>query len=382
MPMRKELTLYSPTLRLKTGELNGIKNLREVIKDAIRPQFIIPPSAERDLSHPELFDGLSCQQNLGSALAPFWRGRCALLNPKYIYKEYGEERVAEWLPKLFEGAREANVDAVPVASLPDLEGTRFNGLVRAMDSSKKLQLAIALKADDLLDSQLATRMAAVLAKLGIASDNCSIQIDFQGSYFDEPDGVAEIIEGAYEDIQAMGTWETIVFQGTSFPDVNPATHGTTVQVPRNEWIAWKKGMSLSPSTPESFVFGDYAADSSKMHFGKGGVAAIRHYRYTTPDCWIVARAAESGNDKSRMQWVANQIIESGLFAGRTFSQADQYIFDTAKGDVGPGNSTTWRQVNTTHHLTRVVHDIALARGIVIDIPAEVEESRQLDLLDA
>ena len=72
--------------------------------------------------------------------------------------------MAEWLPKLFKGAREANVDAVPVASLPDLEGTRFNGLVRAMDSSKKLQLAIALKADDLLDRQLARRMAAVLAE--------------------------------------------------------------------------------------------------------------------------------------------------------------------------------------------------------------------------
>ncbi len=380
--MRKELTLYSPMLRLKTGELNGVAKLRDVIKDAIRPHFIIPPSAERDLSNPELFDGLGDQQNFGLALAPFWHGRCALLNPRYIYKEYGEERVADWLPKLFEGARKANVDAVPVASLPDLEGTRFSGLVKAIDSSRKLQLAIALKADDLLDSQLAARLATVLAKLGIASDNCSIQIDFQGSYFDEPDGVAEIIEGAYEDIQAMGTWETIVFQGTSFPEANPATHCTTIQVPRNEWLAWRKAMSLSPSTPKSFVFGDYAADSSKMHFRKGGVAAIRHYRYTTPDSWLVARGAESGKDKIRMQWVANQIVESGRFAGKSFSQADQYISDTAKGNAGPGTATTWRQVNTTHHLTRVVHDIALARGIVIDIPAEVEESRQLNLLDA
>jgi len=353
-----------------------------VIKDAVRPQFIIPPRAERDSSQPELFGGLGAQQNFGLTLAPFWHGRCALLNPKYIYGEYGEERVTEWLPKIFSGARKANVDAVPVASLRDLEGNRFSGLVKAIDPSSKLQLAITLKADDLLDSHLPARMAAVLEKLGIASDNCSIEIDFQGSYFDEPDGVAEIIEGAYEDIQAMATWETIVFHGSSFPEANPAKHGTTVEVPRNEWIAWRKAMSLSPSTPRSFVFGDYAADSSKMHFGKGGVAAIRHYRYTTPDCWMVARGAESGNDKIRMQWVASQIVESGRFAGRNFSQADQYIFDTAKGNAGPGNSATWRQVNTTHHLTRVVHDIALARGIVIDIPAEVEESRQMGLLDA
>ncbi len=382
MPMRKELTLYSPMLQLKTGELNGVAKLADVIKDAIRPHFIIPPSAERDLTNAELFEGLDDQQNFGLALAPFWSGRCVLLNPKYIYKEYGEERVADWLPKLFERARNANVDAVPVASLRDLEGTRFSGLVKTMASSQKLQLAIALKADDLLDTQLAARLGSVMAKLGISSDNCSIQIDFQGSYFDEPDRVAEIIEGAYDDIQAMGTWETIVFQGTSFPEVNPAAHGTTIQVPRNEWLAWKKAMSLSPNTPESFVFGDYAADSSKMHFGKGGFAAIRHYRYTTQDSWLVARGAEIGKDKVRMQWVANQIVESGHFAGKGFSQADRYIFDTANGIAGPGTATTWRQVNTTHHLTRVVHDIALDRGIAINIPAEVAEPSQLDLLDA
>ncbi|MEO9972014.1 MAG: beta family protein [Hyphomonadaceae bacterium] len=379
--MHKGLTLYSPLLRMKTGELNGIVNLRNIIKDFIRPHFIIPPSAERENLNFDLFDQLEGQSNAGQLLAPFWRGRSAFLNPRYIYKEFGEEKATDWLPKLYESARSGSVDAIPVASLRDLESPRFDGLLNSIDRSRELQFMVSLKADDLLDTNLKSRLDKQLSRLKISSGNCSIQVDFQGSYFEEPDGVAEIIEGAYEDIQAFGTWESIVFQGTSFPEVNPAQHGSVEIVPRNEWIAWSKAISLSSATPENFVFGDYAADSAKMHFGAGSAAAIRHYRYTTPESWLVSRGAETGKDKARMQWVATQILNSGQFAGRDFSQADEYIHNTANGSGGPGNSTTWRQINTTDHLTRVVHDIALARGIIIDVPADQKEhAKQLEFL--
>jgi hypothetical protein len=56
-------------------------------------------------------------------------------------------------------------------------------------------------------------------------------------------------------------------------------------------------------------------------------------------------------------------VRSGRFAGRGFCSADDYIFKTAMGWDGPGNGTTWREINTAHHITRVVRDIGNIRGM-------------------
>jgi hypothetical protein len=43
-------------------------------------------------------------------------------------------------------------------------------------------------------------------------------------------------------------------------------------------------------------------------------------------------------------------------------------------------SITWRQINTTHHITRAVVDIARVRGIGITEKTDVLMARQMPLL--
>jgi hypothetical protein len=130
------------------------------------------------------------------------------------------------------------------------------------------------------------------------------------------------------------------------------------------------------------LFGDYAADCAKMMFGESGGRAIRHYRYATPDSWIVQRGAASGSDASAMRDVCQRIVANSAFAGRSFSSADEYIFLTSTGEAGPGNSTTWRAVNTTHHVTRVVADIGGVRGFALRRRAFRDLQEQLSLFRA
>ena len=83
-----------------------------------------------------------------------------------------------------------------------------------------------------------------------------------------------------------------------------------------------------------------------------------------------------------MQDVCKRVVNSGHFAGAVFSHADLLIYRTAHGLEGPGNATTWRQINTTHHVTRVVTDVANVRGIVIrEIAEERAPQEQMALLD-
>jgi NAD(P)-dependent dehydrogenase (short-subunit alcohol dehydrogenase family) len=77
--------------------------------------------------------------------------------------------------------------------------------------------------------------------------------------------------------------------------------------------------------------------------------------------------------------VATRIVASAHFAGRSFSLGDKYIADTANDKDGPGNATSWRRVNTVHHLTRVVADLGPQRGYQIVEREDVPEPEQIDL---
>ena len=192
--------------------------------------------------------------------------------------------------------------------------------------------------------------------------------------------VAPIIGGALETLQDMGLWQQIIFQGSNYPDKNPAPENGGVEIwPRNEWRAWLLAINFDPSTADHMIFGDYAADCSRIVFGDRGGKAIRHLRYTTGEYWRVQRGAKNGGDRDRMHEVYASIVGSGDFAGAGFSEADTYIAHAAANPGAPhGNASTWRQLNTTHHLTHVVNDIALVRGVKIR-RSPVEEVLQMQL---
>jgi len=207
-------------------------------------------------------------------------------------------------------------------------------------------------------------------------------VDFGGEEFSDPTVVAPIIGGALESMRDLGPWKLIVFQGTNFPEVNPAKDNSAILWPRNEWIAWRQAVRLDPTTSDYMVFGDYAADSAKMVFGDNRASAIRHIRYATDEHWRIQRGAKNGTDKQIMGAVYQKIVESGEFLGHNFSAADSYIASAVSDmKVGPGNSTTWRQLNTTHHLTKVVVDLCKAKKIIVSDGKKRSYSAQPSLWD-
>ena len=111
------------------------------------------------------------------------------------------------------------------------------------------------------------------------------------------------------------------------------------------------------------------------------VFAIRHIRYATSDSWRIQRAVEFGTDAHRMHGVYKAIFDCHEFAGAGFSEAEAYIARAAKNPAAkPGNATTWRQLNITHHITQAVADLAKVRGIMIKEAPANEFGTQLSLL--
>lgn len=372
--------VYCSALRMKTGELEGVRLLADDVADSLLPRFIVPPKKERKEAEPLLIE-MEEMPDIGTALSVAWRDRPALIDVSYIIDEYGRDRLASWLPNMFKRARAANVSAIPVAQLSDLGASEIPAFKAAVPDHGPLKFAICVSSDEMVGSELRQTVLRILDSLGLSAAECAVLADFSGADLSNPSIVAPIIGDALLTLQEIGPWRHVIFQGTHYPEANPAKDGSVEIWPRNEWLAWKEAIHFDPSTAEYMIFGDYGADCAKMAFGGSGAQAIRHIRYATPDSWRVQRAVKEGKDAQRMHGVFKSIVESGDFAGEGFSSADAFIANGAKGAAAkPGNSTTWRQLNTTHHITQVVSDIAKVRGISIK-KAPASEEVQLSLID-
>lgn len=373
--------IYCPALRMKAGELDGLRRLSRDVAGLVLPRLIIPPKGEREASQPTLIE-VEEVPDIGEALLANWRQWPVLIDTTYIMGEYGRDRAGIWLPEMFRRARSRGVRAIPLANLFDLNAIGAQAFRPAIAVQELIKLAICVPYDELLEPGFSSTLHLALDRIGLPCADCAVIVDFGGSEFGDPNIVAPIIRAAVEAAQDLGPWQQVIFQGTHYPETNPAKHGAVEMWPRNEWQAWKLAVKFDPTTADYMTFGDYAADSAKMSFEASKAPAIRHIRYATATHWRIQRAIENGSDAQRMRGVYKAIVECEEFPGDGFSQADDFIARAATDpSAPPGNSTTWRQLNTTHHITQTVTDIARVRGIVMVRAPEKELLAQSSLFD-
>jgi hypothetical protein len=373
--------LYGPALRMKAGELNGLAQLMPDIKDCVLPRLIIPPRAERDDELQATLMDVESAPGAGIVVGRCWPDRSALLDAEHLFDDFGDDRATTWLPRMFRLARRSYVDAIPVARLADLVGPRRLAFRASIERGTPIELALLVTSGEMLDDGINQTIQAALEGISVSAERCVLLSDFTDADISDADVVAGVMKGAFDQLEAIGRWVAIVSQATSYPEVNPAEHGGNFVVPRKEWSAWKRAVDFTANSPDHLVFGDFAADHAKLDFGANGGRAIRHYRYTTKSDWLVVRAAEKGKDSDLMRDVCKRILRSGLFAGRAFSMADDYIYRTAHGLDGPGNSTNWREKNTTHHITRVVREVGATKGLTFSDVRFEEAAPQGNLFD-
>lgn len=354
--------LYAPAIRARQGELMGLSDLAPDVAERILPRAVIPPRGERDDELQRILMQTEDAPTPGPFLARFWQQRDVLLDPTYLIQDFGRERMAYWLPKMFDHTRKANVRAIPLISFQELL-KELAFAHRDACAEGPLKLAVRISSGDMIGTELREHLLAALEWLSLTPPECAVIADFSDAEFGQPELVAGVIQGSLELLQELGLWRHIIFQGSNYPEKNPALDNSSELIPRNEWKAWRAAVDFDPSTAEHLIFGDYGADSSNVALGGKGGMAIRHLRYAIGEAWLVQRGPATGSHETAMRAVCNKILESGVFAGRSFSSADEFIYLCAKGFVGPGQPSKWRAVNTTHHITRAVTDVGNVRNL-------------------
>mgnify|MGYP000952895522 CR=1 FL=1 len=174
MVSRKK-TIYVPVLRMKMGELEGLRLLQSDVADCIAPMLVVPPAKERKLDGQEsLFPAGQDAPDVGGVLAKYWAGRQVFIDPRVLFKELAADKAVSWLPSLFSRARSQGVLAAPVSSLTDLERIGVDAFKSAVSTAAALKFGLRIESGDLTDPSLDDRVRAVLLKMALAASESFI----------------------------------------------------------------------------------------------------------------------------------------------------------------------------------------------------------------
>jgi len=362
---------YYPALRFKQGEYTAAGKLPADIQRFIEPRFVLPSLIEPDpaLERRPTVDEIA--QLTGDRVGKHWPIRRAFLDTHYVARDLGDVG----LLRLFRTVWARNSGIIPVARLADL----INPLFRKLRVDGPTRLAVLVGYEEADRETIAGAMTAA----GLQASDCVIFVDFTGAPLD-PEIATGSVSGVLDLIGEVGLWQRIVFQGSSFPKKNPAEPGKIELTPRHEWDVFHAALKESGIPPDRIGYGDFGADCGEMTFPrkKGGGAAIRHLRYTAASKTLVVRGAATGKDAAVMADVCKRIVESGYFAGQTFSEADDRIYCLAKGIItGPGNASNWREWNMLHHMVQIARDLGALAGVEVAAGSATLEAIQQSLFE-
>lgn len=168
-------------------------------------------------------------------------------------------------------------------------------------------------------------------------------------------GLSAIVSG----LPNVGGWRSLIVASSAFPEnLAGFPAGTVSSTPRVDWAIW---LALrARQLPRPVSFGDYGINHPiQTEIDPRIIRMSVSLRYTLNDRWLILKG-RNARDYGHQQFnrICATLVSRPDFAGNAFSAADHFIAQCAQDQAGPGNATTWRQVGTNHHLTRVVRDIA------------------------
>lgn len=362
MPRKERMMLpYYPALRAKPGEFAACGRLPNRYQRYVCPRFVVPPPTEPDPEKGRAPTLDEIAHMMGDRLGKSWPHRRAFLDPQLAAEALGDQGIQT----LFRIATAVNHRLLPVLTIADLSNPARQALLR--DGTVRAGIYMDYEETD---------PASLLEKLkqaGLRSQECELFVDFTGAPLGED--FAPAIGEIFDRLDAAARWGKIVYQASAYPEKLPVGPDERTLIARAEWTTFLAALTETAVQQDRMAYGDFGADCGRMVFprGKGGGRPKPHLRYTGKSHTLVVRGSDSGAFTPTMREVCKQIIENEEYCGRSFSYADDRIWRNAKGMTETcGDASGWRELNTAHHLVRIVRDLGSVAGVVFEKDAVSE----------
>lgn len=349
--------MYLPILKGKQGELGALQNLSINDKARTLPLIEIP-------GIPWDFDTETPSKTIEDHLAN--------VLPK-ILEAWGTEYPllidTMWLPQQLDNGentldfvvnslREMEVQAIPVLALDDINSR--NALIESNFFRNYPEACIRVVTSDIdTDATLSIAMTEFHESTRLDKENIHLLVDFKDMTPDQSPMYATLARLSINSIENLERFKSFSLSITSFPE-NLSEHGadTLEEIPRAEWQLWRN--LVQGRLRRKPIFADYAISSSRSpSIDPRYMRMSANLRYTGNNSWIIVkgRAVRTAGYEQFNQ-LCRQLVGTPHYAGPDFSWGDSVINEKAENGSGPGNATTWRQIGTNRHITKVISQVS------------------------
>lgn len=373
---------YAPTLRAKKGELGSLRVLPIKFSDSLLPIFVIPPKHEMKDEQPKFLETPDTLE-FSKVLLPDWRDRPVIIDASHVFDTLSEETCTTWLPEAFSRARRNGLQPIPCVPFADLEGTKGDAYSLAIDRQSKVKVVLKLHSDDVEDIDVLNDLKKAVLSLNLSPEDCVILVDFTSSDLSLSEA-PDVVIRTLDDLCQEGKWGGVIVQGSSYPIKYPIKENESCLIPRDEIQLWSKIHDDIQQLSSPIIFGDFAADHSKIKFMKsnGGVKPFRALRYATEDSWYVIRGSQKGKTAIEIQNICKDICELASFSGAGFSPADNWIKEASLSSSSNGGASQWRQHNTTRHIMITLKTLFTLDGENFDqVSVPQYEDKQMSMFE-
>ncbi|MHC4573069.1 MAG: beta family protein [Planctomycetota bacterium] len=361
-------THYVPYLRWKQGEYQAVWRLSDATKRMFTPLIGIPELGWDFQEEKE-------KKTIDELLTDF-----AL---KKIYKKWGSspcfvdlnlipssERMKNSVHPLrfvFDELRWLGCQSIPVTGL--FRDDEYQREIKAALAKDKNGVCLRTTIEQTAKKSFKRELDFLLSTLGIRASDGYFILDLGApTNFQPLDGFTMAIQRIVSKLPYLNDWRTFTLLGTSFPETMTGIKKGGEVVPRYEWKLYK--MLVTDLKRAGFrlpTFGDYAINHPKvLEIDMRKAKPSATIRYTIDDSWYIVKGQNVRDEKygkfKQYRDLSKKVVDSRYYCGSNFSWGDDYIQKCANKESSTGRLMTWRQVGTSHHIEKVIGDIASFYG--------------------
>lgn len=304
-----------------------------------------------------------------SRLAPRWADRGPLIIDAAAVPGARDNPYYSPMAQALERLTYAGLHVRPTVRPSDSpDALRLVGQV--MDNHGIRDVCLRMADEDLDDTEqpVTVGIERTLNLLGVEPNRVDLLLDFAAIPDERTASFASrIARLVLSGVPHRDDWRHVAVVGGAFPsDLNGVQPGVPTELPRYD-VTLHEFVSKHAAGARALDYGDYAIANPVQVTGVG-FAPAPQIRYTTDKAWIVIKGLRRDPRASQQFFDICRQLMTVTRVDATSSWGDDYIVraaaaseDATQTDVKPGNAMTWRAIGTSHHIAKVVSDLA-SRG--------------------
>lgn len=364
-----DINNYIPIVKSKRGELKALGLLKELVKNKITPLIDIDRIEKKfDEDPPKPKHSMDKHvANRASNIVKYWGNESPLFIDFFDISL--DERTKEGkvsIEALMGRLRNSGMLAIPTTGLD--RDANYNNAIKNIIEKDERGMCLRLQRDDMVfPSKTETSIANLLKAIDTSYNHVHLLLDFRSCQLTDLSKNIELARKFIKGLPSIDQYQSAIIAGSSIPGSvsEIVDNNSTVLLERTEWELWLaiKRIKAIKRIPK---YADYCIGHPdgppEIDFRIMIKNVNGKIRYTLNKEYLIARGEKLGGNYKQYHDLARRIVNNAKFLNSSFSWGDKYIVDCASKIVGNGNLETWIIVDTNHHITFVVNQLANLSG--------------------